>query len=246
MDNNSKNESLKKIKFGNLKLSNRIQESGDVYTLKFEVPEGFSWTEGAHLHLGLKDFMSGGKPDKNKVRALSVMSLKEENYLGVSTRISDEGSEFKRSLLELEPGEDMVFFKLGNRMELKRSNRPIVLLSMGVGMATCRPIIKAYDNNSEGVEKLININVDRGKNHLFENEISELNNENLVNRYVYSRTEFYEFLNQSLVEKSAIYYVVGSDEFVKDVCGYLIEKKVEEEDIVIDKNDDKRELFINP
>lgn len=223
-----------------VKFIGRSNEQGNIMTLKFEVPEGFSWTEGSHLHMAFNDFIGRSGPDKSKVRALSIMSHVNESFIGVTTRIQEDGSAYKRRLLDLEEGDEMLMFKVGNRMELKRVNRPLVLISMGIGMATFRPLILEYNQNAKGVNHLISLNVDSGGSFLYREKLDSLNIKGFYNHYAGSRKELYKMMDQCLESDDAIYYVVGSDAFLKKIIGYLKEKQIAESDIVIDKKPELR------
>ena len=219
----------------------RSNEQGNIMTLKFKVPEGFSWTEGSHIHLAFNDFLGKSGPDKSKVRALSIMSQVSESFIGVTTRIPEDGSAYKRRLLDLQEGDEMLMFKVGNRMELTRANRPLVLISMGVGMATFRPLILAYNQNSEGINHLTSLNVDSGDSFLYREQLDSLNIKGFNNHYAGSRQELYKMIDQYLqADDNAIYYVVGSDAFLKKIIGYLKEKQIAESDIIIDKKAELR------
>ena len=126
-------------------------------------------------------------------------------------------------------------------MELKRENRPLVLISMGIGMATYRPLILAYNQNSEGINHLTSLNVDSGYSFLYREKLDSLNIKGFNNHYAGSREELYKIIDQYLqADENAIYYVVGSDLFLKKIIGYLKEKQIAESDIVIDKKAELR------
>ena len=234
---------LEQLKLVKLTFIEKVEETENTMTFKFEVPEGFNWTEGTHFHLAFKDFYEGEKPDKKKVRTFSIMSLEEEKYIGFTTRITKECSAYKKRLLELNPGDEMLMFKTGNRMMLRRENRPLVLISMGVGVATFRPLIKTFLQNKEGIKEVIQINIDSSENFLYKEELTRLEEEGFKNSFSPSRKDLYEQIDASIKREKPIYYVVGSDAFIKAICGYLRGQSVENGDIVIDKNPEKAKLF---
>jgi ferredoxin--NADP+ reductase len=235
---------LKQMQIFTVKLVSKVQVCHDILTLKFAIPENFSWTEGTHFHLALKDFKFEDNPDKSKVRTLSIISNPKEGYLGVTTRVSKNCSEYKQKLMNLVAGDEMFMFKIGARMQLKRLNRPIVLISMGVGLATMRNLIFSYNENPEAIPKLISINIDSAENKLYKEEIDALNVSNFTNLYTINRAELYSKIDECLEKYNALYYVVGSDEFLMNVTKYLLDNKVKDENIVIDKKADKRAEII--
>ncbi len=227
-----------------LKIIDIVDEAKGTKTFYFEKPEEFSWEEGSHTHIGLVGFDEGEKPNKNWVRHMSIMTLPTENKVGITTRTAGNSSEFKHKLSQLNVGDEVVLFKLGARMTLKRCNRPIVLLSMGVGSATMRPLVLAYLNDKSDIPSIVNVNVDASGEFLFKDELGRLEDENYTNYWLDSRKVFYEKLEQLAGSENAIYYIVGSDGFIKDIVQRLKARHVSGEDIVIDKKDEVRHEFV--
>lgn len=238
-------KSLREIEFTDVELVEKSKVAKDTMTFKFKVPENQVWSEGTHMQLAFEDYTTGIFENKNKVHTISIMSLNEEGYLGITTRIRQGGSYFKRRLSKLKAGDKMLIFKVGSRMGLRRENRPIVLISMGVGLATFRPLIKAFEKDSTGITTLVNINIDSNKSFIYHDEITSIKNKNFENHFVSSRNEFNKAISTTVsTHKDGLYYVVGSDEFVKHLCDYLIVKSIAKGSIVIDKNSRKKKNFL--
>lgn len=227
------------IKF-RTKIIDIIEEAKGTRTYLLERPKDFTWREGAHTHVGLIGFDEGEKPNKSLVRHMSIMTLASEDSIGFTTRITSELSEFKRRLIELNIGDEVILFKIGSKMYLRRMSKPLVFLSMGVGIATMRPLIKEFVNDNEGIPSITNINVDSTGEFIYKKELDELSssNSNYKNYWLNSRISFYEALNQLPNPKDSIYYVVGSDLFVLNVVYNLRDKGVSSNNILIDKKDE--------
>lgn len=217
-----------------VKIIDIIDEAKGTKTYLLEKPEIYSWEEGSHTHIGLIGFDEGEKPNKNLVRHMSIMTLPTEEKIGFTTRAQDSPSEFKYKLSKLNIGDEVVIFKLGSRMGLRRSNRPIILLSMGVGIATMRPLILSFVNDSSNIPVLINVNVD-SSGDIYKNELGKLENDNYKNYWLDSRIDFYETLNKLEETENAIYYIVGNELFIKNIIQQLRAKNVKDADIVLDK-----------
>lgn len=221
----------------NLKIVDIVEETKDTKTYMLEKPEAFTWNEGDHTHIAHVGFNSGQAPNKTWVRHMSISTLPNENKIGITTRVRTECSEYKDILGRLGVGEELVLFKLGSRMQIKRLNRPLVLLSTGVGIATFRPVILAYANDPSNVSQLINVNVDSSGDFVFRDELDQLESESYKNYWVSSRAMFNELFESLTGVESPIYYVVGSDLFVKEMIQRLRSKHVSDQDIVIDKGE---------
>jgi ferredoxin--NADP+ reductase len=168
------------------------------------------------------------------------MTLPEDNKIGFTTRLLPPFSEFKEKLSDLQIGDEVILFKIGSRMFLRRENKAIILVSMGVGIATMKPLIHRFLKDDAQISRLININVNSTKDFVYRNELDPLQNSNYKNYWIDSRSKFYETLDKVSEQEDAIYYVVGSDEFVKDIIRDLKNKKVEDENILIDKKEEMK------
>ena len=162
------------MKIMELNLGEIREESQGTRTFFFDAPEGFIWNAGDNIHLGLDGFIGSDGPNKALVRHLSIMTLPREGQLGFTTRIPGSKSEFKQKLAEAESGARMFVFKPKSELPLVRDNRPVVLASMGVGIATVRPIVLAFLEDPEGIPQMMNLNVDRGGTHVFRKELEPL------------------------------------------------------------------------
>lgn len=228
-----------------LKIIDVIDEGNESKTYLFEKPEDFSWEEGSHAHIGLSGFDVGEKSNKNLVRHMSIMTLPDEGKIGFTTRSKRNPSEFKRKLLSAGIGDDITFFKLGSRMGLRRSDKTVVLLSMGVGIATMRPLIRAYKNDKSNIPSLISLNIDSSSEFVYREELDQLMDENYKNYWMQSRKNYYEMLQQLANLDNTIYYIVGSDMFITESIRCLKAANVLKKDIVIDKKEEVQPMYFD-
>ncbi|MFL0166825.1 hypothetical protein [Candidatus Clostridium helianthi] len=227
-----------------LKIIDIIDETDNTKTYFFEKPENLTWEPGSHTHIGHIGFDIGDQPRKEWVRHMSIITLPEENKIAITTRVPGSKSEFKNKLAELKTGDEVVFFKIGSRMGLRRINRPIILISMGVGIATMRPLILSFINDKTNIPYLLNINIDSSDKFVFKNQLDKLADENYKNYWINSRTSFYEMLSKLMKSENAIYYVVGSDAFIKDIIQRLRVNSIKIEEIIIDRKDERKQKFL--
>ncbi|MDF2845211.1 MAG: hypothetical protein K0R00_3637 [Herbinix sp.] len=221
-----------------LKVIDIKQEASNTFSFYMEKPDDLIWIEGAHTHIGIVGFDKGELPNKNLVRHMSINTLPDENKIGFTTRIQEPQSEFKSELSKISIGDELVIFKLGSRLNLRRNNRPIILLSMGVGIATMRPIVHAFLVNSSSISSLVSVNIDSSKNYIFRDELDAIQTDLYKNYWYDCRADFYQSLNEFTELKNPLYYVIGSDNFIKDIIRTLHFKNVKEEDIFLDKKEE--------
>lgn len=224
-----------------LKEIREVSENTKAYI--FPKPEDFSWEEGAHIHIGLEGFDSGETNDKTLVRHMSLSSLPEEEEVVFTTRVPGSHSLFKIRLESLKAGDYVTLFKCGSRMGLRRENRPLVLLSMGVGIATMRPVIKAYAKDSSGIQSLTSLNINGSTSYIYRDELDVLQGDHLKTLWTTDRNQFSEQLLEYCALEGARYYVVGSDGFLLDVIKVLHDQGIARENIQLDKKEEKQIPF---
>lgn len=227
-----------------IKLLEVIKEASSTYTYVFSKPEDLVWEEGAHTHLALDAFdESIGWWQKKDVRHFSIMSLENEGVVSMTTRMPKPHSDFKESLHKAKVGDVFYVFKVGTRLKLTRRNKPIVLLSAGVGIASLRPLIKAFVGNNDGVPDMEHLNIDTSKEYLFKEEFDqyETTNSSFHNHYVSSRKDFYSKMKLLLQNQEVLdgdFYVVGSDEFILSVRDVLQGFSIRDDQLILDKKDE--------
>lgn len=221
-----------------LQLQSIKQENPNTYSFTFPIPDTFSWKEGACVHLGNSKFdISKGKANKEFVRHLSIASLPDEGVLSFTTRIFESRSEFKNDLQKAKAGDVFTLFKPENRLELRRQGRPVILISAGVGIAATRSQIRAFNLSQEHIPNLFHINIDSSGEYLYQEEINTFvrDTRGFANMFVSTRDQFYNELEKK-IQDGAIYYIIGSDDFLVSVGKWLIARDVTESSIILDKN----------
>lgn len=206
------------------------KNNSNTFTYYFEVPQGLQWLEGAHTHLGLEGFRTENEPNRDLVHHMSISTHINENIIGITTRIKGDLSPFKSKLSKMKLGEKVNFFKTSSRLMLRRENKPIYLLSNGVGIAALRPLIIEYNYNKSNIPSITCINVDSTKEYIFKSEFEQYEINSI---YLNNRIEYYLLLRTLLPD--AYYYIVGSDEFIKDSVS-IFNEFINKENIILDKN----------
>ena len=225
-----------------LKIIDIVEETQGTKSYYFEKPEELTWEPGSNIHVGLVGFDEGEKPNKELVRHMSIITLPKENKIGITTRVPGSASEFKDKLSKLKIGDELIIFKLGTRMTLKRTGKPVFLISMGVGISAMRSFILSYIENRQGIPSITNINVDNS-GFIYKKELDKLIDEDYKNYWINSRKAFYEILEGKASVEEGIYYVVGSDSFISEVINVLKEHKINRDNIIIDKKQEDIDRF---
>lgn len=219
------------------KINKIIEETPEVKTFLLDLPEGFTWEEGAHTHLALEGFNAGDQPNKSLVRHMSISTLPNEQTVGITTRIRELCSEFKSILRNLEVGDKVALFKIHSNVPLKRENRNIYLLSSGVGLATFRPLVLTYLERTDHINRLHSLTIDSTKDYLFTDIFESAPDKNFTSQYVDNRKVYYEEVKKLAGDQDGLFYVVGSDDFILQNIDVLREQGIKPEQIVLDKRE---------
>lgn len=219
------------------KINKIIEETPEVKTFLLDLPEGFTWEEGAHTHLALEGFNAGDQPNKSLVRHMSISTLPNEQTVGITTRIKELCSEFKSILRNLEVGDKVALFKIHSNVPLKREDKNIYLLSSGVGLATFRPLVLTYLERTDHINRLHSLTIDSTKDYLFTDIFESAPDKNFTSQYVDNRKVYYEEVKKLAADPDGLFYVVGSDEFILQNIDVLREQGIKPEQIVLDKRE---------
>lgn len=224
-----------------IKLIN-IQHLGcDTYHLDFVSETLTQWREGdsSKLYIPIGDRTPGKK--------FSYASLPKEGYIRFTTRLKAKSTQapslYKQALFSTPLGSTLEVTAPKGEFSLRRLGRPVVLLSNGVGIAAVCSLVKQYCEVSEGIPELIQLNVD-ASGAIYSQEFEALSHRHSQFRsyYVDRRMRFYETLSTVMARLKATYsrdplfYVVGSESFVRQVTGHLEDLGYAEEDFVRDQN----------
>jgi len=218
-----------------VKINEIVDETSDIKTFYLDLPEDFTWEEGAHTHMALKGFNEGEKPNRGLVRHMSICTLPNEGKIGITTRIRDLCSEYKSILKTMKVGDEVALFKTHSNVPLKRENKNIYLLSAGVGLATFRPLVLDYFNNPEGINHIHSLNIDTSKEFLFTDLFAPSVSKRFTSEYVAHRGEYYAKVKRLANDQNGLFYLVGSDEFIKENIALLKEHGINTTQMLLDK-----------
>lgn len=227
------------------KITRIIEESSEVKTFFLEKPEDFVWEEGARTHMALKGFDAGEDgPNRSLIRHMSIMTMPHENIIGITTRIKEQCSEFKETLKNIEVGEEIALFKTYSHVPLQRDNKSIYLLSQGVGIATFRPLVLEYLENNDAIKHVYSFNIDSSRDYLYTDVFETNETKRFTARFYDNRTDYYENVTDITADKDGLYYVVGSDPFIKQNVDVLLSENIPAAQIILDKHEHEYEQFI--
>lgn len=226
------------------KIKEIIEETPEIKTFHLECPEGVTWEEGAHIHLALEGFNAGEKPNRALVRHMSISTIQKEAAMGITTRLKAERSEFKTILGNLSTGDQVAVFKIKSNLALRREDRNVYLLSSGVGLASFRPLVLQYLADGSQVKRLHSLNISAQTDTLFQSIFTSQAAKNFDATVVHQRADYYAGVQAFAKDREGLFYIVGSDEFLEQNIALLRQEGIPVEQIIIDKHQMKRDLFL--
>lgn len=205
------------------------KESEGVYSFLFEKEKDLTWKAGQY---GL--FSITHKNIKNPTKPFSVASAPTENIVKITTRISDDPSDFKKAILELKQG---MTVKMGGPVGSfhLQDNSPSLLMAGGIGITPFRSILKQIEAEGDGNEKQIKLlYFDSKKSFIFKDELDEIaNNTSISVTYLDSRDDLHQEIDQfnALYKNNGKYFIAGPKSMVESISSYLQNNNIPKKNI---------------
>ena len=210
------------------------KESEDVYTFLFEKEEDLTWKAGQH---GL--FSITHKKIKNSTKPFTLASAPTEKVVKITTRISDDPSDFKKAMLELKPGMKISMSGPVGSFYLK-DNSPTLLIAGGIGITPFRSMVKQLEMEGNNTENQIHLlYMDSNKSYLYKDELDEIaNNTSIRVTYLDSREDLHQEIDKfsGLYKNDGKYFIAGPKSMVGSISSYL-------QDNDISKRNIKKDVF---
>lgn len=190
------------------------EERDGVFTVVFETDEPVPYTAGQYAHLKLPEMPSGG------VHEFSLSSAPGEDP-SFTTRLREE-SEYKQFLKNMRPGSPAEIFKLKGEFTVRDEDSAPVFVAQGIGITPVRSIVT--DRSRRGLPlppALVHV----GRSFPFEQDLSSYD----FPQHRIGRQEINETLERVVpAHQGALFYVVGSPEFVLNINEKLAALGVDE------------------
>ena len=117
-----------------LRLVNKKQESGDIWSFFFEPTEALTWIAGQSIRLEIPRKTWGVSE-----RRFTIASAPYEGHIRISTRIGV--SDFKHDLAELEKGAEIQGFNIEGDFVWDTSTQHKLFLAAGIGITPFRSML---------------------------------------------------------------------------------------------------------
>lgn len=205
------------------------KESENVYSFLFEKEKGLTWKAGQY---GL--FSITHRSIKNATKPFSIASAPTENAVKITTRISDDPSDFKKAMLELKQG---MKIKMGGPVGsfYLSDDSPSLLIAGGIGITPIRSILKQIEAEGNGEGKQIHLlYMDSNKTYLYKDELEGIADRTSINvTYLDSRDDLQQEIDKftALYKDTGKYFIAGPKSIVDSITAYLQNNNISKKNI---------------
>ena len=205
------------------------KESEDVYTFMFEKEEDLTWKAGQHGLLSITH-----KKIKNSTKPFTLASAPTEKVVKITTRISDDPSDFKKALLELKQGMKINMSGPVGSFYLK-DNSSTLLIAGGIGITPFRSIVKQLEMEGNSIESPIHLlYMDSNQSYIYQEELDEIaNNTSISVTYLDSRDGLHLEIDKfsGLYKNDGKYFIAGPKSMVESISSYLQSNDISKKNI---------------
>lgn len=163
-----------------------------------------------------------------------MASAPTENIVKITTRISDDPSDFKKALLELKQGMKVKMSGPVGSFNLE-DNSPSLLIAGGIGITPFRSILKQLEADGAGEQKQIKLlYLDAKKSYLYKDELEVIaKNTSTSVTYLDSRDDLQGEIDKfnALYKNNGKYFIAGPKSLVDSVSSYLQSNNVSKRNI---------------
>jgi len=214
-------------------LKEKYKEVADIYTFIFEMREQINWKAGQH---GL--FTIDHVKVNRATRAFSIASIPSEGQIKISMKISENPSEFKQALLNLQSG-----MKISMRGPIgsfhPENQKPLLFIAGGIGITPYRALIKDLLFNSVEISKDVQLlYMDSREEYIYTVELEEARKiSSIKTNYLIKRENLSEEIEKFIAkyDNEAEYFVAGPKSMTNAIEALLKIRGIKKKNIKRDK-----------
>jgi ferredoxin-NADP reductase len=207
----------------------KYREVGNIYTFIFGMDQGVRWEPGQHGVFTIKHTKI-----KKPTRAFSIASTPSEGQIKISMKIPENPSEFKKALLELQPGMKVAMRGPIGSMYTEEQ-KPLLFIAGGIGITPYRALVKNLQRNTSGYTKEVKLlYMDSKEQFIYTEEFNKAGKTSPIEtNYLVNREKLYGKIDSFIAKHSneAEYFVAGPKSMTKAIEKALKDKGVTKKNI---------------
>ncbi|MCX9012857.1 MAG: FAD-dependent oxidoreductase [Candidatus Methanoperedens sp.] len=218
-------------------VTQKIQQTPDVISIRFNRPEGFDFTAGQYMFIKLK---SGGKQLEKHFTISS--SPTELDYIAMTKKLT--GHEFANALAALKEGDKVTINAPFGDFAFNGEYDKIGMLSGGIGITPLRSMIRYCSDKQLGTNIVLLHSNSSENDIVFKNEFEEMQRQNknlkVVNTITHPGKEWKGLtgrIDKEMVQKEIpdymerVFYICGPPKMVDAMVSILKEMNIPGEQI---------------
>lgn len=225
------------MKFIETKVIDIVKETSDTYSVKLEIPEGYTWEAGQFTMWAFKDHkvVDGDNP----TRVFTIASAPEDGYLMFTTRIDEIHTSWKDIVLnDLKVGDIMIIRQANGKFRIHNEYKESFIIAGGIGITPIRSLMRhLVDNNDLDHKFTVLYSDDRGE-FAYQEDFKKITDAlpNLELIYISDRNEFNKLVEEyaTKTQNNAEYLIAGSPGMNKAFSEKLQSLGVSERNIKMD------------
>jgi ferredoxin-NADP reductase len=209
----------------------KYKEVGDIYTFIFETEKQITWKAGQHGIFTI-NHVKINKP----TRAFSIASIPSEGHIKISLKISEDPSEFKQALLNLDSGIKVTMRGPIGSLYTK-NNKPRLFIAGGIGITPYRALIKNLLLNSAEITDDKLFYLDGREAFIYTEELEEASRiSSIKTKYLVKREKLNNEIEEFVAKHNneAEYFIVGAKTMVHNIETLLKSKGIKKMNIIKD------------
>jgi ferredoxin-NADP reductase len=211
-----------------LELVKRKPETVGAESFIFKPTEPVSWKAGQFFHYVLHHRPTD---DRGSDRWFTISAAPFEKKVMITTRLSEKGSTFKKTLRDLKIGEFIEISDLDGDFIVEDLEEEYVFIAGGIGITPFRSILKQLEFENKQIKATL-LYANRDKNIVYQGELEKMakNNAYLKIHYIISPERINENKIKEFVPdlKKPIFYVSGPEPMVESLINMLEKMNIPE------------------
>lgn len=198
-----------------LTLIDRKKEAGDAQSFIFKPGQPVSWKPGYFIHY----ILPHQDMDKRKNdRYFTISSTPHEGFIMLTTRITPNGSSFKKMLLKLKPGDIIEAEEPEGDFVIEGPNKKYVFIAGGIGITPFRAIILDLAYRKQLINTIL-LYANKTADFVFKDELEALSKDRpdfQIHYFVDPQRIDQEVIRKLVPDlKNSLFYVSGPEPMVE-------------------------------
>ncbi|OGE65064.1 hypothetical protein A3I48_02790 [Candidatus Daviesbacteria bacterium RIFCSPLOWO2_02_FULL_36_7] len=193
-----------------LKLKEKDKIAPDIYEFVFDVDKKFNFLPGQYMEWTLSN-----KPDsRGNRRYFTIASAPTEKNLHIGVKFYPDSSNFKRTLIFLSPGDEIIAGQLSGDFILPEdSTKKLVFIAGGIGITPYRSMIKYLQDISQKRDIILLYSSKKESDFVYKDILNYV-------KTIYVATEKGQYIDETMIKKQIpdfkdrIFYISGPHSMV--------------------------------